>query len=85
MAAATVEGASNKFNILSLDSAKYTGYMTANFISYMEIKAYNEARNKKCIPVRESGRISMTELFDMFAGSETGAIIATTLALPNTN
>jgi len=27
--------------------------------------------------------MAMPELFDMIAGSETGAIIATTLALPN--
>lgn len=37
------------------------------------------------MPIRESERISMTELFDMISGSETGAIIATTLNLPNTD
>jgi patatin-like phospholipase/acyl hydrolase len=41
------------------------------------------ARREYCIPQRDSERIAMTELFDLIAGSETGAIIASTLVLPN--
>jgi len=74
---------SKSFNILSLDSAYYKGYMTANFTSYLEQKSYFVARRDKCIPEREDERISMTELFDIIAGSETGAIIAATLVVPN--
>lgn len=51
----------------------------------MEIKAYNEARNKFCIPERKNGRVSMTELFDMIAGSETGAIIGAALNIKDEN
>ena len=71
-----------RYNILSLDSAKYKGYMTSTFISFMEQNAYNIANKQFCIK-RKSERIAMPELFDMIAGSETGAIIATTLVLPN--
>jgi hypothetical protein len=57
--------------------------MTANFLSYIEIKAYSYAHKHKCIPERESGRIAIPELFDMVAGSETGAIIGASLLVPN--
>lgn len=72
-----------RYNILSLDSAIYSGQMTAKFISYMELNAYSVARQKYNIPPRDSQRISMTELFDLIAGSETGAIIGANLAIPN--
>jgi len=74
-----------RYNILSLDAAKYKGIMTATMVSYMEQYAYTTARSHGYIEERTSGRISMPELFDMVAGSETGAIIATTIVLPNTN
>jgi len=32
---------------------------------------------------RENKKISMTELFDMIAGSGTGAVISATLVMPN--
>lgn len=68
-----------------MDSGKYKGYMTAKFVSYMEQYAYNVARRDLCIEERESKRIAMPELFDMISGSETGAIIATSLVLPKTD
>ena len=74
---------SKRYNILSLDAAKYKGYMTANFISYMEQKAYQIAQRDLCFPDRDEGRIAMHELFDFIAGSETGGIIASTLVIPN--
>ena len=72
-----------RYNILSLDSAKYEGYMTARFVDYMEQYAYIAAIRDRCIPPRDSGRVAMPELFDMIAGSETGAIIASSLAVKN--
>ena len=74
-----------KYRILSLDSASYSGYLTSEFISYMEKKAYFIAQRDYCIPERADKRIAMHELFDMIAGSETGAIIAATLVMPNGN
>jgi patatin-like phospholipase/acyl hydrolase len=73
----------SKFSILSLDSGRYEGYMTARFVSYMEQYAYTVAKRDLCIPERASQRISMTELFDMISGSETGAIIASSINLAN--
>jgi len=49
----------------------------------MEKKSYLIARRLFCIEQRISKRIAMYELFDMLAGSETGAIIASTLVVPN--
>ena len=72
-----------RYNILSLDGAKYKGYMTARYISLMELKAYQIAVRDLCIPERTTKRIAMHELFDFIAGSETGAIIASTLVIPN--
>ena len=72
-----------KYRILSLDSATYSGLMTAEFVSFMEKKAYLIARNNKCLTERPDERIAMHELFDMIAGSETGAIIASTLVVPH--
>jgi len=80
-----VATASARYNILSLDGAKYKGYMTAAFVEYMEENAYNSAVRDYCLPARDSRRVAMHEIFDMVTGSETGAIIASTLVLPNTD
>ena len=72
-----------KYRILSLDSATYSGLMTAEFVSFMEKKAYLISRSLKCLTERESERVAMHELFDMIAGSETGAIIASSLVVPH--
>lgn len=49
----------------------------------METKAYLLAEKHECIAPRKSEKIAMTELFDYFAGSETGAIIGATLLIKN--
>ena len=48
----------------------------------MEKYAYFYARASYCIDERESMKLSMTELFDYIAGSETGALIGSTLMIP---
>ena len=57
--------------------------MTSEFISFLELIAYYSARDNFCIPERESGRIAMPEIFDLISGSESGAIIASSLVIPN--
>lgn len=57
--------------------------MTAEFIDFLELIAYYSARDNYCIPKRDSGRIAMPELFDMISGSESGAIIASSLMIPS--
>ena len=66
------------------------GLMTSEFVFFMEKMAYYAARDHcnnsthtNVFPARESELISMPELFDMISGSETGAIIASTLVVPN--
>ena len=61
----------------------YSGFMTASFVDYMEQNAYDQAVRSYCLPARASGRVSMTEIFDSIAGSETGAIIASSLVIKN--
>lgn len=73
-----------RYNILSLDSARYKGYLTASFLEHIEQQSYNIAVDYQCIKEkRASEKIAMPELFDMITGSETGAIIATSLVIPN--
>jgi len=81
-AASSVE---SRYNILSFESAKYKAYITAYVVDFMEQYAYNTAVVEYCMPARTSKKIAMPELFDMFAGSETGAILATSLVIPNTD
>jgi len=57
--------------------------MTAEFVNFLELIAYYSAREQYCIPERESQRVAMPEIFDMIAGSETGAMIGATLVIPN--
>ena len=55
--------------------------MTASFVSYLEKLAYFEAEEQYCIH-RSNQRIAMPELFDLIAGTETGAIIGSSLVVP---
>ena len=75
------------YNILSLDGAGEGGILTAEMVNYMELRAYRiaEVYTKQkifCYPKNAEHRVAMYELFDMVAGSETGAIIAGILAEP---
>lgn len=74
-----------RYNILSLDGASYKGIMTAQFVDYFEDRAYMTATRRRCIAPRASQKVSVVELFDMVAGSETGAIIASSLIIKNEN
>ena len=71
------------FNILSLMSSNYNGYMSARFIEFIENTAYFSAISQQCIEERQTPKIAMHELFDFIAGSGTGAIIAGSLVVPN--
>ena len=42
------------FNILSLDSAKYAGLMTSEFLAYMERRAYFIGLNTQCYAKSET-------------------------------
>lgn len=63
--------------------------MTSKFIEYMEQKSYLIAEKLSCLGDNATmkknypeKRIAMNQLFDGFAGSETGAIIATMMVIP---
>lgn len=72
------------YNILSLEAAQAKGILTAEFVDFMETQAHHLAVEGKCLhEPRYSKKISMVELFDMVAGVETGAILATTISQKN--
>jgi hypothetical protein len=77
----------SKYNILSLESSMYKAYMQSKFLEYIEMRSYTIANRQpiggKTIKARESKKIAIPELFDMIAGSETGAILATYLSIAN--
>ena len=58
--------------------------MTADYINYMELYAYSVAHELFNV-TRDSKKVAMHELFDMISGSETGALIASFLVVPNDN
>ena len=65
--------------VLSLQAAGDKGYITAKFVDYLEQRAYALALQCRNVNMRPSQKIAMSELFDTIAGSETGAIIGSTL------
>src|SRR6056300_1336012 len=54
-----------------------------HIVDILEQETYAKARELKCLPERESGRIAMGELFDSIAGTQSGAIGAALLSLKN--
>jgi hypothetical protein len=77
-----------KYYILSLESSMYKGYMQSKFLEYIEMRSYTIAMRDSTeqssrIKPRTSKKIAIPELFDMIAGSETGAILATYLSIKN--
>jgi len=67
---------------LSLDAGSYNGIITARTVSLIEQKAYTYMNHMYCIK-RPSNKVAMHEMFDMITGSGTGAIIASSLVVPN--
>lgn len=80
---AFVDGEQDFYNILSFDGGGIRGLISATVASYMEDFAYTYARTQYCIPERNNGKVSMTEVFDLLAGTSTGSIIASGLSMPN--
>jgi len=77
------------YNILSIDSASYKGYLSASFISEMESMAYEiaDANKDKCPNLKQNSekRVPMVQIFDLITGSESGALIAGTLVTGDDN
>ena len=71
------------WNILSLDGGGIRGLITATVASYIEDYTYTYAREKYCIPERAKPKVSLSELFDMVAGTSTGSLLATTIVFPD--
>lgn len=67
----------------------YQAYIQTKFLEYIEMRSYVIATRKsnggKSIKKRKIKRIAIPELFDMIAGSETGAIIGAYLSIANDN
>ena len=81
-----VTNAAETWNILSLDGGGIRGLFTATVVEYMEYYAYNYSVATYCYPQVEEGvkkRVPLFKLFDMVAGTSTGSLLATMVALPD--
>ena len=67
----------------------YQAYIQTKFLEYIEMRSYiiatRESNEGKRIKKRQTKKIAIPELFDMIAGSETGAIIGSYLSISNDN
>lgn len=72
----------DEYDILSLDGGGIRGIITAAVLDKMEDLAYIKARDTYNIPERKNEKIGMGELFDMIAGTSTGALLGATLVIP---
>ena len=52
-------------------------------IQYMENYSYDYALSQGYIPVNSLKKVPMKDMFDMFAGTSTGGIVAAALVSPN--
>jgi predicted acylesterase/phospholipase RssA len=71
------------WNILSLDGGGIRGLITATVVKYMEEYSYNYSVSQYCLPERAIKKVSMSELYDMVAGTSTGSLLATAIVFPN--
>ena len=76
-------GTTKTWNILSLDGGGIRGLITATVVDYMEGYSYRYARDAYCIPARDNEQLSLSEIFDMVAGTSTGSLLATTIVFPD--
>ena len=75
---------SKHWDILALDGGGIRGLMTACYVQKMEEFAYNYSVENYNYPKNESNpRISMSKLFNMVAGTSTGALLSSAIAMPN--
>lgn len=77
-----------RYNILSIESGDFSALIMAKFVNFLEQRSYMQAQVRSCLPdkkERPEKRIAISEMFDMVAGSETGAIIAASIATKNKN
>jgi hypothetical protein len=73
------------YNILSIDGGGIRGIIPTIVIGYLERECYKYSLDQGYINASTDGneRISMSELFDMVAGTSTGSILATALVTPS--
>ena len=71
------------WNILSMDGGGIRGLVTAKVVQNMEKYGYEYAEGKGYIEKRKDGRLNMSEIFDMMAGTSTGSLLTTALSMPN--
>jgi patatin-like phospholipase/acyl hydrolase len=75
-----------KWNILSLDGGGIRGLMGAYMLDHFENRTYEMAIAKPyCMPKRKIKKVSMSEIFDLVAGTSTGSILGAIITSPNNN
>lgn len=73
------------WNILSMDGGGIRGLVTAKVVQNMEKYGYTYALSQGYIEERDDGRLNMSEIFDMMAGTSTGSLLTTALTMPDEN
>lgn len=74
------------YNILSVDGGGIRGIIPAMVLEQMELYAFKYAKEKnKNVPQYpgNEGKVALKDLFDMFAGTSTGSILAAGFSYPN--
>lgn len=74
------------YNILSVDGGGIRGIIPAMVLEKMELYAFEYAKERgKTIPQYpgNEGKMALKDLFDMFAGTSTGSILAAGFSYPN--
>ena len=66
-----------------MDGGGIRGLVTAKVVQNMEKYGYSYAKEKGYIEERKDGRLNMSEIFDMMAGTSTGSLLTTALSMPN--
>jgi hypothetical protein len=56
--------------------------MTAMIVDFIEQEAYTYANTELCYPTNDVKKIPSSKLFDLVAGTSTGSLIASALAMP---
>ena len=74
------------YNILSLDGGGIRGAFGCEILSQIELYTYEKSKNLTDTYLvekyRDEGRVPVTKLFDMVAGTSTGSIMAGGLTAP---
>jgi hypothetical protein len=72
---------SNSIAVLAIDGGPQVGMVNAQWIDSLEQEAYKIGTEEFCIPANRHHKVSVSELYDYVAGTQTGSLYASMLTL----